>query len=215
MLGLPTLMVADNPYYAQKAIGLLDAFGQPPEFAIDSAADPPACAEMVAATAIGGEPGRKLRLQLALDASGQRRRRAAAEADLLARIAGTDADLDEAGSRRAETEAEADRRVRAAERRSGAAEERANIAEVHAANLQAQLATLIGSTSWRLTGRCAVDGTGTAQRMSVAASSAVTDVAAKRGSWPSPRGSGIRSSGSGSAARLRSSPPPTRSCRRC
>ena len=40
MLGLPTLMVAHNPFYEQKAAGLLDAFGQPAEFAIRGDADP-------------------------------------------------------------------------------------------------------------------------------------------------------------------------------
>lgn len=151
MLGLPTLMLADNPYYEQKAIGLLDSFGQSPGFAIDPNVDPRACAEMVAATVVGAEADRRLRVQLALDVREQRRRRAAAEADLFSRIAGADTLLEEGTSRQAEADAEMDRRVRAAERRSGAAEERAIIAEVHAANLQAQLATLIGSTSWRLT----------------------------------------------------------------
>jgi hypothetical protein len=151
MLGLPTLMLSDNPYYEQKAVGLLDAFGQPPGFVIDPDVDPRACAEMVAATAVDAEPGRRLRVQLALDARGQRRRRAAAEADLLARIAGAGDRLGEGGSQQTEAEAEVHRRVRAAERRAGAAEERAMIAEVHTANLQTQLATLIGSTSWRLT----------------------------------------------------------------
>ncbi|MDX6634970.1 MAG: hypothetical protein QOF06_1173 [Solirubrobacterales bacterium] len=151
MLGLPTLMVSHNPYYAQKTVGLLDAFGQPPEFAIGPEDEPSAIAKLLAATALDPEAGRKLRVQLALDARKLRRRRAVAEADLFARIASTVAGVDEAAPHWAGGEADTDRRVRMAEGRSRAAEERAAHAEVHAANLEAQLAGLIGSTSWRLT----------------------------------------------------------------
>ncbi len=95
MLGLPTLMVSHTPYYEQKTAGLLDAFGQPPEFAIRPAADPRTYAELLAATAFDPEAGAMLRVQLALDGRRLRRTRAVAEADLFARIAAAVAGVDE------------------------------------------------------------------------------------------------------------------------
>ncbi len=151
MLGLPTLTVAHNPYYEQKAAGLLDAFGQPPEFTIRPGADPGACAELLGKTVFDPEAGRRLRVRLALDARRQRRRRAGAEADLFARIAGTVAGVEEAGPQWAGGEADADRRVREAEGRVRATQEHAAHAEAHAANLEARIAELTRSTSWRLT----------------------------------------------------------------
>jgi Polysaccharide pyruvyl transferase len=151
MLGLPTLTVAHNPYYEQKAAGLLDAFAQPPELTIRPGADPRACAELLTRTALDPESGPRLRLQLALDARRARRRRLGAEADLFARIASTVAGTEEGTPQWVGEEADADRRVREAEGRVRATEERAAHAEAHAANLEAQVAELTGSTSWRLT----------------------------------------------------------------
>jgi polysaccharide pyruvyl transferase WcaK-like protein len=151
MLGLPTLPVAHNPYYEQKAAGLLDAFGQPPELTIRPGADPRAWAELLEETVFDPEAGRRLRVQLALDARRLRRRRLVAEADLFARIAGTVAGVEEEEPRWVGDEADADRRVRRVEERTRATEERAAHAEAHASNLEAQLAVLTGSTSWRLT----------------------------------------------------------------
>jgi len=151
MLGLPTLTVAHNPYYEQKAAGLLDAFAQPPELTIRPGANPRACAELLTQTALDPEAGPKLRVQLALDARRARRRRLGAEADLFARVASAVAGAKEGDPRWAGEEADADRRVREAEARVRATEDRAAHAEVHAANLEAQIAELSGSTSWRLT----------------------------------------------------------------
>ncbi|HVD39057.1 MAG TPA: polysaccharide pyruvyl transferase family protein [Solirubrobacterales bacterium] len=151
MLGLPTLTVAHNPYYEQKAAGLLDAFGQLAEFTLRPGADPRACAELLARTALDPETGSTLRVQLALDARRQRRRRLVTEADLFARIAGSVAGTEGAAPQWVGGEADADRRVREAEGRVRATEGRAAHAEVHAANLEAQIAELTGSTSWRLT----------------------------------------------------------------
>lgn len=151
MLGLPTLLVTHTPYYEQKAAGLLDAFGQPPEFALAPGTEARPCAELLEATAFDPEAGRRLRVQLALDARRMRRRRAVAEADLFARIANTAAGIDEGAPQWAGGEAAVDRRVRAAEGRTLAAEERATVAEARAFHLEGQLATLVGSTSWRLT----------------------------------------------------------------
>jgi|GEM_PF-559949 len=151
MLGLPTLTVAHNPYYEQKAAGLLDAFGQPPEFTIRPGADPRGCAELLEETLFDPEAGRRLRVQLALDARRLQRRRAVAETDLFARIASTVASVEEETPQWVGDGADADRRVRAAEARTRAVEERASQAETHASNLEARLAELTGSTSWRLT----------------------------------------------------------------
>jgi hypothetical protein len=152
MLGLPTLTVAHNPFYEQKSAGLLDAFEQPPEFTIRPGADPRACAELVAATILGPAAERqRLRVRLAMNARRLRRRRAAAEANLFARIADTVAGAGEESPRWVGDEADADRRVRQAESRIRATEERAAHAETHAANLEARIAELTGSTSWRLT----------------------------------------------------------------
>ncbi|HSS43147.1 MAG TPA: polysaccharide pyruvyl transferase family protein [Solirubrobacterales bacterium] len=158
MLGLPTLTIAHNPFYEQKAAGLLDAFGQPAEFAIGPGGDPRACAELLVATALDPEAGTKLRVQLALDGRRMRRLRAATEADLYGRIAATAAGLEEDAPPRAAIGAEADRRVRSADDRARVAEERAWQSEaraahagLHASNLEARLAELMGSSSWRLT----------------------------------------------------------------
>jgi hypothetical protein len=151
MLGLPTLAVAHNPFYEQKAAGLLDAFGQPEGFAIRPGADPRACARLLAATALDPEAGTRLRVQLALDGRRMRRLRAVAEADLFARIAGSVAGIEEGAPQWAGEDAAVDRRVRAAEGRVRAAEARAAHADLHASNLEAQMDTLFGSASWRLT----------------------------------------------------------------
>lgn len=151
MLGLPTLMASHNPYYDQKTVGLKDAFGQPPEFVVGPDVDAEALARLLTKTALDPEAGRKLRVQLALDARRLRRRRAVAEADIFARVASTVAGIDEPAPQWTGAEANADRRVREAEGRSRKAEERAAHAEVHAWNLEGQLARLVRSTSWRLT----------------------------------------------------------------
>jgi hypothetical protein len=151
MLGLPTLTVAHNPFYEQKAAGLLDAFGQPSEFTIRPGADPRACAELLAEAVLDPEAGRRLRVQLALAARRLRRRRTVAEADLFARVAYTVGGIEEESPQWIGEEADADRRVRETEGRLRATEERAAHAEAHASNLEAQLAELTGSTSWRLT----------------------------------------------------------------
>ncbi|HWO83727.1 MAG TPA: polysaccharide pyruvyl transferase family protein [Solirubrobacterales bacterium] len=151
MLGLPTLTVAHNPYYEQKAAGLLDAFAQPPEFTIRPGTDPSACAKLLARTALDPEAGLRLRVQLALDARRARRRRLGAEADLFARVASAVAGIEEGAPQWVGEEADADRRVREAEGRVRATEGRAAHAEAHAANLEAQISELTGSTSWRLT----------------------------------------------------------------
>lgn len=151
MIGLPTLMVAHNPFYGHKAAGLLDAFDQPAEFAIGAGAVPEACARLLAETALDPASGGRLRAQLTLDGRRISRVRADAEADLFTRIAATVAGTEERAPQWVGSEADEDRRVRAAEGRARAAEERTAHAEVHAFNLENQMAELIGSTSWRLT----------------------------------------------------------------
>lgn len=155
MLGLPTVTIRDNPYYEQKAAGLLDAFGLPPEFATRSDGDPVALAGRVAAAVLEPEAATALRRQLSVDASSQRLRRAAVEAELLERIAGAGGAKEDPA---AAAQAGAERRARAAEQRrlaaeqrAAAAEGRAELAEQGVAHLQGQLAALLGSSSWRLT----------------------------------------------------------------
>jgi polysaccharide pyruvyl transferase WcaK-like protein len=155
MLGLPTVTIRDNPYYAQKSAGLLDAFGQPPQFATGSDADPATLAGLLAAAALDPEGASALRQQLRVDASAQRLRRAAVEAELLGRITGA---TSAKGGTGPAVQAVADRRVRAAEQhrldaeqRAAAAAERATLAEQGVAHLEGQLGALLGSSSWRLT----------------------------------------------------------------
>ncbi|HET8954483.1 MAG TPA: polysaccharide pyruvyl transferase family protein [Solirubrobacterales bacterium] len=151
MLGLPTLTVAHNPYYEQKSTGLIDAFDQPAGFVIGKGADARSCAELLAATALDPEAGRRLRIQLALDGRAVRQRRLMAETDVFGPIAATVAGLEDGAPRWAGEGADVDRRVRGVEGRTRAAEERAAHAELHASNLEAQIAELTSSTSWRLT----------------------------------------------------------------
>jgi hypothetical protein len=151
MLGLPTLTVAHNRFYEQKTAGLLDAFGQPAEFAIRPGADLGDIARLVVETVLEPAAGTRLRVQLALDGQRMRRLRAVAEADLFARIAGAVAGTEEGSPQWVGESAAADRRVRAAEGRARNAEDAAAHAALHASNLEAKMSELTGSTSWRLT----------------------------------------------------------------
>lgn len=82
LLGIPTVFFADNSYYEQKAAGLLAAFGLPPTFALSAGADP----VPVASTIL--ESNGTLHDGIARHAEGLRRVRAAAETEVLGRLAG-------------------------------------------------------------------------------------------------------------------------------
>jgi polysaccharide pyruvyl transferase WcaK-like protein len=86
LLAVPTVVLRDNPYYDQKARGLLEDFVLPDSFSPSSDDDPEQCAAAIAA-ALLEEDGEGLRGRLRERASEVRRRRADAEAELLARVA--------------------------------------------------------------------------------------------------------------------------------
>jgi predicted PP-loop superfamily ATPase len=86
LLGVPAALLADLPYYEQKAAGLRAAFGLPPELAACSREDAAAVAARLAATAL--EPGGAERLRASLELGGEqvRARRSAGEAALLGQL---------------------------------------------------------------------------------------------------------------------------------
>ncbi|HYH53495.1 MAG TPA: polysaccharide pyruvyl transferase family protein [Solirubrobacterales bacterium] len=85
LLAVPTVILRDNPYYDQKAKGLLRDFALPDALSPSSDGDPERCAASIAA--LLEEDGAEIRLRLRERASAVRRRRVDAEADLLARVA--------------------------------------------------------------------------------------------------------------------------------
>ena len=86
MLGVPALLVGDNPYYEQKAAGLIEDFGLPPAFATGSDADPTALAATIAPRLFDPDGREEARRRLASGAERQRRLRLEIEAELLARL---------------------------------------------------------------------------------------------------------------------------------
>jgi hypothetical protein len=168
MLGVPAVLLGDNPYYKQKAAGLAADFGLPPAFLPNAETDPAGSAAAVAAAALG--PGRsELRGRLATRAEERRRRRAAAELELLSRL-GTAAiggigarvgELEERLRERASEPAELHARLAALgteleELRQRVAESpldaelRVQEAEARADAAHTRLAELLGSRSWKL-----------------------------------------------------------------
>ncbi len=86
MLGIPTVLVEDNPYYEQKAGGLREAFAQPPDFTASSETDPVRLARTLAETVFDADRSAALRENLRPGADRLRRRRAETEARLLGTI---------------------------------------------------------------------------------------------------------------------------------
>jgi polysaccharide pyruvyl transferase WcaK-like protein len=82
LLGVPAVVFADNDYYRQKAAGLVAAFGLPSSFAYSPGSDPAAVAEAIL------DGGEHMRRQIAAGGDEMRRLRAAAETELLGRLAG-------------------------------------------------------------------------------------------------------------------------------
>jgi hypothetical protein len=176
MLAVPALIVADNPYYEQKAAGLREAFDLPPVFISAATADPGARARELAATLFDRGRAGELRDALAAGAGRLRRRRADAETELLGRLGGAAAAAfsrhgDELAARLRQRSAEpAELRARLAEQqteleelrqraaaspleaelRAQEAELRAREAERGAAAAHETLATVVHSRSWRL-----------------------------------------------------------------
>jgi hypothetical protein len=171
MLEVPAVLIADNPYYEQKAAGLRADFGLPPAFATAATADPAACAGEIADLLFDPDRERKLRDGLAAAAERGRRRRSEGEGDLLARLgAGAVAalasraeDLAERLRLRSAEPAELQARLSALQteredlqRRVEVsspleAELRSQQAEAREAAAQEALAAVLRSRSWRLT----------------------------------------------------------------
>lgn len=78
MLEVPAVLIGDNPYYEQKAAGLSEAFGLPPELT-PSTADPLASAREVAVAVLDEKRGAALRRQLGAEANRMRSCRGAIE----------------------------------------------------------------------------------------------------------------------------------------
>jgi len=169
MLGVPALLIADNPYYEQKAAELRDAFDLPRAFLAAAGADSAAVAAGLASTLLDDGRGRELRETIAAGANRLRERRAATETELLSRLATAAGAalaerIDEQAERlrrRAAEPVELQRRLaelqtahEELQHRAGEspleAELRAQEAEARAAAAQAQLATIVNSRSWRL-----------------------------------------------------------------
>lgn len=170
MLGVPAVLIGDNPYYEQKAVGLCEDFGLPPAFTGPAREDPAARAGEIAALVLDPTRGGELRAGLAAAAERQRRRRAAAEAELLGRLGGAAAaalgnrveELSERlrrstaepaalQARLAALQTELEELQRLVDESPLDAELRAQEAEARAAAAQATLATALGSRSWRMT----------------------------------------------------------------
>jgi hypothetical protein len=139
MLEVPAVLLQDNPYYEQKAAGLIEAFGLPRAFALSSAEDPGDSAERIASLLLDEDRAAPLRAGLARTAGSLRRRRADAEAQLLGRLAAA-----EIATGRHAARADAGPPAR------GEAERRAEEAERAHARTQAELHGILSSRSWRV-----------------------------------------------------------------
>jgi polysaccharide pyruvyl transferase WcaK-like protein len=85
---IPTALLRDNDYYAQKARGLLSDFGLPDEFAPRSTDDPLAAARAIATHLLDPEARRQTRRDLKVAAAHVRERRGEAEERIQALVAG-------------------------------------------------------------------------------------------------------------------------------
>lgn len=139
LMAVPTAILRDNDYYAQKAEGLLVDFGLPQEFALRSSDDPVAAASAVVPHIVDPEVHDRTRRQLAAAAERMRRRRSEAEARLLAAIA--------QGALTAARAPTAPDSTPTPTPENGAAE----AAERRAAEAEAKLGEVLGSRSWKLT----------------------------------------------------------------
>ena len=86
LLEVPAVLISDNPYYEQKATGLREAFGLPPEFAVSTGADPRERAAAVAGIVFDEAAGEALRRGLTAARNLILQRRTVAEAELLGRL---------------------------------------------------------------------------------------------------------------------------------
>lgn len=135
LLALPTAILRDNDYYAQKARGLLSDFGLPREFAPRSGDDPVAAAAAIAPHLLDPQVSGQTRRRLEAAAYRVRQRRIMTEARLMATIA--EGAVAVAGSAPAPPPA--------APAGPGADAER------RAAETEAKLDEVLGSRSWKVT----------------------------------------------------------------
>ena len=133
LLAIPSALLRDNGYYAQKARGLLADFGLPAEFAPRSGDDPVATAAAIAPHLFDPQVSGQIRRRLEAAAYRVRQRRIMTEARLMAAIA--DGAVAVAGSSAP---------VPPAAPPSSDAERRA-------AESEAKLEEVLGSRSWRIT----------------------------------------------------------------
>jgi hypothetical protein len=140
LLAIPTAILRDNDYYAQKARGLLSDFGLPEEFSPRSSDDPEAAAGELARHLLDPEAAARLRGDLEAAATRVRRRRAETETDLLALLA-----------REAVTAAGATAAAMPAAATPPVDTARAEEAERRAAEAEATLAEIMRSRSWTIT----------------------------------------------------------------
>lgn len=178
LLGIPTVVFADNPYYEQKAAGLTEAFGLPSSFVLSVDSDPGSVAVAIL------EGGSRLRDEIARGGEDLRRVRGRAEAEVLGRLSGgilgeVAAEIGRLEGRLRERSAEpaglqvelaslrteveelrrpaveasilaVERRMEEAEERLRQAEERAGRAEADSVAAHRRLAEVLGTRSWRL-----------------------------------------------------------------
>jgi len=151
LLGVPTMLLRDNPYYDQKAKGLLEDFDLPAGFSPSSEDDPGRIAEEIAGALF--EDGEQMRARLREAAARVRDRRAQVEADLMARL-GRGALAAAANTTYGPSAASLqpfEQRVEAAEHRAAAAEVRATESAQRATSAEALVREVMGSRSWKLT----------------------------------------------------------------
>ncbi|HEU4461897.1 MAG TPA: polysaccharide pyruvyl transferase family protein [Solirubrobacterales bacterium] len=151
LLGVPAMLLRDNPYYDQKARALLADFDLPAEFSPSSQDDPARSAELIADAVI--EDGERTRARLRQAAARLEHRRGEAEAALMICLGrgavAAIANLGDAPSGAVLRPFE--RRAEAAEERRAEVERQIPELERRAATAEALVAEVVGSTSWKLT----------------------------------------------------------------
>ncbi len=169
MLEVPAVLIGDNAYYEQKAVGLREDFALPDAFSGPVSADPAMRAGEIASILLDAQRGPALRGALAAAAERQRRRRATTEAELLGRLGGAAvAALDgragrlsarvgqlaaepaELHTRLAALQTETERLQHLAEESPLGAELRVRDAEARASAAEDALTGVVRSYSWRL-----------------------------------------------------------------
>jgi polysaccharide pyruvyl transferase WcaK-like protein len=143
MSQVPTVPVRDTPYYEQKVEGLLEDFELPRDWALSSTDRAGHAAERIGREVLDPVAMAAHRERLREGKARMARRRAAAEGLLLERLAAARVGQPLPPAFLSER--------RDGERRVARAEDRAVEAERRAAPVEAELATMTGSDSWRLT----------------------------------------------------------------